>query len=144
MTNYLGSAGAKTNATRNVTRIVLDSSALLAYLNDEPGGDDIAPLLEDAMLSTVNVAEVVTRLAAHGQPVESIREIFDALDLEIVAFDRGSAEETGMLVTATRAFGLSLGDRACLTLAMREKLTAVTADRVWKNLKLPIEIRVIR
>jgi PIN domain nuclease of toxin-antitoxin system len=73
-----------------------------------------------------------------------IHEILDILDLDIVDFDRAFAESTGELVDQTKAHGLSLGDRACLALAAREKLPAVTADRAWTKLNIGIDIKLIR
>jgi PIN domain nuclease of toxin-antitoxin system len=127
-----------------LSKFVLDSSALLAYLNAEPGGDAVEPLLQDAMISAVNVAEIVGRLIARSKSIDVIREIFDILDLDIVDFDRAYAEKTGELVEPTKADGLSLGDRACLALAGREKLPAVTADKAWAKLNVGIEIKLIR
>jgi PIN domain nuclease of toxin-antitoxin system len=127
-----------------MSKVILDSSALLAYLNAEPGGDVVEPLLQDAMISAVNVAEIVGRLIARSRTIDVIREIFDILDLDIVDFDRAHAEKTGELAELTKAHGLSLGDRACLALAGKEKLPAVTAHKAWAKLNVGIEIKLIR
>lgn len=124
--------------------VVLDSSALLAYLNGERGADIVEPLLGDAMISTVNVAEVVGRLVAQNGSMTAIREMLDILALDIVNFDRDLAERAGELVNRTRKHGLSLGDRACLALALRENVPAVSADRAWGKVAVGIEIKLIR
>lgn len=127
-----------------MSRIILDSSALLAYLNAEAGAALVERALPEAAMSTVNFAETVGRLMAHGQPIESIREMFDILGLELVDFDSGLAERTGTLLAQTHPQGLSLGDRACLALAERQGAPALTADRAWAAAAVGVEIRLIR
>jgi PIN domain nuclease of toxin-antitoxin system len=127
-----------------MSSVVLDSSALLAYLNAEPGADLVEPLLGNAKISTVNVAEVVGRLVAQNGSVTAIREMLDILALDMVDFDRDLAERAGELINRTRKQGLSLGDRACLALAARENLPAISADRAWAKLGIGVEIKLIR
>ena len=127
-----------------MSKVVLDSSAVLAYLNDEAGGDVVEASLGSALLSTVNLAEVVARLVSNGSPRSLVRQVVDMLDLEIMDFDRSLAEEAGAMVQATKHRGLSPGDRACLALAAREKLSALTADRAWHGLPVGVDIRLIR
>ena len=124
---------------------VLDASALLALLNQEEGSDQVAELVAaGATVGTVNLSEVVAKLSSVGMPEAGIRASLDPLGLEIVPFDAELAYRAALLVGPTRALGLSLGDRACLALAVQAGLPAVTADRAWRQLVLSIEIRVIR
>jgi len=123
---------------------VWDASALLLVVNDEPGGKALADDLEGAVVSSVNLAEVVSKLADAGLPEDALREALGAMPLEVVAFDEATAFAAGLLRPATRAHGLSLGDRACLGLAATMALPVVTADRAWQRLQLGIEIRVAR
>jgi ribonuclease VapC len=111
--------------------VVLDASALLALLQNEPGAERVAELLSDGAVSAVNLSEVVAKLADHGMPATDIREALDGLPLDVHAFDREAAFAAGELRRITRAAGLSLGDRACLALAAHLGVTAVTADRAW-------------
>ncbi len=127
-----------------MSKVVLDASALLALLNDETGAEIVKGSLPDALISTVNLAEVVTRLSLIGMPGEQIREILTLLGLGIVPFDEEQAFLAGLFAARTHSLGLSLGDRACLALASATGSTAVTADRVWKNLKLGVEIQLVR
>jgi len=128
-----------------VNRIVLDASALLAYLHGEPGSEDVAPLLERASLSSLNFAEVLQRAVAAGVKVEGLREDLEAVGVVIEPFSAEDAEIVANLYKATQPLGLSLGDRACLGLALRLKAPALTADRTWAQLKIPgVEIRLIR
>jgi ribonuclease VapC len=123
---------------------VLDASALLALLNAEEGAAIVGDLLPQAVISAVNLAEVVTRLSAIGMPEHEIRPALALLGLETIPFDEGQAFQAGLLYTPTQSFGLSLGDRACLALAKTTKATAVTADRAWQDLDIGIEINLIR
>jgi ribonuclease VapC len=123
---------------------VLDSSALLAMLQSEPGGDLVQELLEASSMSTVNWSEVVQKALDRKVETAGLREDLEALGLEITPFTPEQAERTARLRSPTQPFGLSLGDRACLALAEERKLPAVTADRVWGSMGIGIEVRVIR
>jgi len=124
--------------------VVLDASALLAYLQDEPGGEAIEGVLAKAVMSSVNWAEVVQKSVAVGVVVEGMREDLAALGLEIVSFTPEDGEMAGQLWLQTRQVGLSLGDRACLSLGMRLDVPVLTSDRVWATLGLPLDVQVIR
>jgi ribonuclease VapC len=127
-----------------VSSVVLDSSALLAFIHGEPGGEVVAEVVGEARISSVNLAEVVTKLVERTGSLELARAALGMANVEVIDFDRLQAEQAGMLVTRTRSPGLSLGDRACLTLATREAAPVLTADRIWAALELDIEIRLIR
>jgi ribonuclease VapC len=128
-----------------MNRVVLDASAVLVLLNNEPGAEKLTPeLLSDATCSTVNLAEVQTKLvSAGGAPDEAWEDTLSPIR-EASPFTDEQAKTAGSLVTQTRAFGLSLGDRACLALALALKAPVYTADRSWKKLKLGVRIHVIR
>lgn len=123
---------------------VLDASALLALLNGESGADAVAAALPGATMSAVNFSEVVAKLADAGVPALEIEQALQGPLLEVVPFDLEQAYAAGLLRSSTRGAGLSLGDRACLSLAMMLKLPALTADRTWKQLKAGVGVRVIR
>ena len=123
---------------------VLDSSAVLAVLNGEPGVDKIAEVLTDALLSTVNYAEVVAKLVEHGTSLVEAKTALQSIALTTVDFDIALAQRTGELRAETRKRGLSLGDRACLSLAQREGVAAITADRSWIGAIPGVEIRLFR
>lgn len=129
---------------------VLDASALLAYLRDEPGADVVADAVAGgAAISTVNLGEVLSRVADRGaDPARVARQMTDRglLDGTIMVepFTSADAVEVGRLRPLTRAHGLSLGDRACLALARRLGRPAVTADTAWSQLDLDLDLRQIR
>jgi PIN domain nuclease of toxin-antitoxin system len=130
-----------------VNRIVLDASALLAILHEEPGAEVFTQrfdLLENATMSAVNIAEVYGKLLGIGIGSEDAWEAAIAPIPEIADFDKEQAKIVGSLVPQTRSFGLSLGDRACLALGIVLKAPIYTADRVWKKLRLGVSIHVIR
>lgn len=125
-------------------RIVLDASALMVMLRGEAGAERVAACLPRAIVSTVNLAEVVTKLVSAGIGEQLAWWHIAELECESVPFDDEQARMAGGLVKFTKPFGLSLGDRACLALALQRKATAYTTDRAWKNLSLGVEIEVIR
>lgn len=127
-----------------MSRVVLDASALLAILNREPGSEQWADAVADGLISAVNLSEVVARLLDLGMPVADIRRAIDPLDLEVVPFDAAQAWTAGLLRPATKAAGLSLGDRACLALGRRMRLPVLTADRAWKIQKVGAQVRLMR
>lgn len=127
-----------------MTETVLDASALLALLNAEEGAELVQDLLPEALVSSVNLAEVVTRLCAAGMPEAEIRDLLALLGMESTPFDHEQALQTGLLYAQAGPQGLSLGDRACLALARTASRPAVTADRAWARIDLGIEIRLIR
>ena len=126
--------------------IVLDASALLAVLNREPGAETLTPqlLLSAAISSTVNLAEVQSKLVSLGIKPDEAWEATISPIRESAVFTDEQAKIAGSLIARTSAFGLSLGDRACLALGIALKAPVYTADRSWKNLKLGVRIHLVR
>ena len=122
----------------------MDASAVLALLQGENGSEVVSPLLPRAVMSTVNWAEVLQRLVLAGLPIDGYREDLEALGLDLLDFTLQDAESVAQLWPITRPVGLSLGDRACLSLARRLGLPAFTADRHWATLDLGVEVRLVR
>jgi ribonuclease VapC len=127
-----------------MAKFVLDASALLAFIHSEPGADRVESVLDQAMVSAVNVAEAVAKLVLATGSTERTLQLIAATQVDVVDFDQSLAEQTGALAALTRSRGLSLGDRACLALAHRENAIALTADHAWKKLSIGIEIQFIR
>ena len=123
---------------------VLDSSAILAAIYNEPGSDLVAGLRRGALLSSVNLAEVHTKLLLDGSAPNFAWSRILSMGWEICLFDADQARTASEMVWKTRPFGLSPGDRACLALAMQRNATAYTADQAWKGLPLPVHIEFIR
>lgn len=127
-----------------MSRVVLDASAVLALLQDEPGASEVERHLGQAVMSTVNWAEVAGVLDARGLPPAPVRLALEALGIEVEVFDVEAADETGALWKATPDTGLSLADGACLAVARRLELPAVTADRAWLELDVGVDVQCIR
>jgi PIN domain nuclease of toxin-antitoxin system len=128
-----------------MSKIVLDASALLAIIHEERGSEVLnAELLSDSSVSTVNLAEVQSKLVSLGWPVEEAWADARSSTDDVVPFSPDQAKTAGSLIAQTRPFGLSLGDRACLALALSLKAPVYTADRSWKNLKLGVRVHLIR
>lgn len=127
-------------------KCVLDASALIALFKNEPGGVQVDRFLmaRDCVMSSVNLAEFVTKLVREGGNSSQALEIAGALPLTIIPFDTQDAAETGGLVSHTRHLGLSLGDRACLALAIKLDALAVTTDRPWLQLDIGVKIECVR
>jgi len=113
------------------SRYVLDSSAVLALIQSEPGANVVRAAMDKAVMSTVNLAETVTKLVERGMPRLDARAALFELKIEYVPFTEAQATLCGELRPATRSRGLSLGDRACLALAIERGLPAMTADAAW-------------
>jgi len=132
------------------TRPVLDASALLAYLANEPGADAVADAISaGTTMSTVNLAEALSNIAARNADPAQVtaqltgRGLIDGA-ITIEPFDTADAVEVARLRPLTNRAGLSLGDRACLALARRLSCPVLTADRAWTSLALDLDIRLIR
>ncbi len=122
-------------------RVVLDASALLAFLYEETGQEQVAAVINDAMISSVNLSEVIAKLVKDGFPTEVIDKMLLELPLTVIPFDHVMAYHTGLLIATTQKWGLSLGDRACLATAKMLGMPAMTADTIWE--KLPVELLII-
>jgi PIN domain nuclease of toxin-antitoxin system len=115
-----------------MSEVVLDASALLALLRDEPGAGKVAEAIADSRMCSVNYAEVVSHFIHAGMPAGEVDAMLKPLPMAIVDADQGLATIAGRLRSTTAEAGLSLGDRFCLALARRDGLTALTADKQWR------------
>ena len=123
--------------------VVLDASALLAMICEEPGGELVAGAVARARMSAVNFAEVVSYLTYAGVPPAKIEDMLTPLPVVVIDADVELAWMAGRLREATAQAGLSLGDRFCLALAMRDRLPAWTADRQWRMISNSIDAEVV-
>jgi len=121
---------------------VLDASAVLAMLHREPGADAVASIVGASAISAVNWSEVVQKAAAHGVDTEGLADGLGSIGLDIVAFELAEAEAAARLWRGAER--LSIADRACLATAQQLDIPAVTADRAWLEVDLPVEVRPIR
>jgi PIN domain nuclease of toxin-antitoxin system len=127
------------------SEVVFDASAILVLLQRERGAEKLTgEILKHAVASTVNLAEVQSKLVKLGDSPDAAWE--DALSTVVAAepFTSQQAKIAGTLIATTQSYGLSLGDRSCLALAIELKAPVYTTERIWKNLKVGIPIHVIR
>ncbi|MBD2442785.1 MAG: type II toxin-antitoxin system VapC family toxin [Anabaena sp. CoA2_C59] len=127
-----------------MSEVVVDASAILALLNQETGSEEVLRFIGKAAISTVNLSEVIAKLADAGIPEEDIRQILSNLNLEVIDFNKEQALKAGMLRPNTKSIGLSFGDRACLALAIFLNQPVLTTDRLWGSINVGVEVRVVR
>ena len=128
-----------------MSKFILDASALLALLKNEPGADKVEPLLGQIVMSSINVSETASILLESEMTAQEVQECLLPLISDIVPFDEEQAFKTAELRKHTKNHGLSLGDRACISLGIKMGLPVYTADKVWKKLQLDnLEIELIR
>ena len=129
-----------------MTNVVLDTSAVMAWLQQEPGWEAVgrAFATENCRMSAVNLAELVAKSAERMRDHAEIAAMIAELPIEIVPSDKAQAFATGLLRAATHNLGLSLGDRACLALAKSINVVALTADKPWLELDIDVRIECIR
>ena len=133
-----------TDLREAVVDCVLDASAVLALLQDEPGAAVVETRLPRAVICSVNLSEVAGKLIDVGMPEAEAREVLETLGLMVIPFDAHLAWQAAALRPLTRRFGLSLGDRACLATGLSLKRPVVGGDKVWTKLELPIAVELFR
>ena len=135
--------GARFAASR-MTSHVLDTSVVMAIVLGEPGQETAARVAPGSALSSVNLAEIITKCIEKSVPPEIAERYIGESSIEAVSFDSDHATLAGELFKRARKGVLSLGDRACIATAIMFGATAVTADRVWAELELPCKVELIR
>ena len=124
--------------------VVLDSSAVLALMFGEAGGERVEAALKDAAILTVNVSEVIAKLTDRGWERLPAEQALAGLPLLVVSFDLELAHLAASFRPVTRRHQFSFADRACLALAHRHGWPALSADRAWMNVDLGVAIELIR
>jgi PIN domain nuclease of toxin-antitoxin system len=123
---------------------IVDASAILALLKQEPFDKLDPKRLFRATISAVNLSEVLERLCSGGLSESGAEGAVAELSLRVADFDEPQARLAAYLRPRTRRAGLSLGDRACLALGLHLHRPVITADRAWASLDLGVEVVLIR
>lgn len=123
---------------------VLDASALLAFLQNEPGAGEVAAVLTRSCISAVNLAETISKMVEYGKPLDDVVYQIERLRIAVIPFDAEHAKIVASLWKATRVAGLSLGDRACLGLGMKTGLPVLTTERAWAKMDVGVDVGLIR
>jgi ribonuclease VapC len=122
----------------------MDSSAVLAGIQGEPGADVVDAALAGSAISVINFAEVVSKLISRGLPEAAAVIAARRFGAELVDVDENQAAMAGAIHAAARLAGISMAEAFCLALAKQRGWPALTSDRVWKNLNLGVEVTLIR
>jgi ribonuclease VapC len=129
----------------STTEYVLDSSALIALVSLEPGYQRVAELMGRSSISAVNLAETLNKLIQKVPTIDAVRLLVAQLDLTVEDWSEDLAFRSAEFCPFNKSHGLSLGDRACLTLAKQLRATAVTSDRAWRRLpSLGVSVMLFR
>jgi ribonuclease VapC len=124
--------------------IALDASALLAFMFRESGHEQVAEVIGESCLSTVNLAEVLGRFVRDGHNGAAVLTRLQSIAIELVPLSVSHAALIAEMLPKTQALGLSLGDRACLALAAAREIPALTADQSWIKVDISVDIQLIR
>jgi PIN domain nuclease of toxin-antitoxin system len=127
-----------------MTEAVLDSSAILAVLNGEPGGDVVVSFVPGSFVCSINFAEVISKLIAAGMSEVDAARAAGRFGCQFVDTDEEQATTAGSIHAATRSAGISMADAFCLALAKIRGFPAVTADRSWRRLSVGVQVTLIR
>ena len=129
----------------SIAEYVLDSTAVIALLYSEPGHQYVNEVLDKSAVSAVNLTEIVNKLGQRGPSSGALRETLGRLELRVENWSEDMAYRSAEFTRFSKSHGLSLGDRACLTLAKQLQATAVTSDRTWRRLPaLGVRIMIFR
>ena len=123
---------------------VLDASALLAFLRNEPGAGEVAAVLTRSCISAVNLTETISKIVEYGKPLDDVGYQIDRLRIPVIPFDAKHAKLVASMWKATCVAGLSLGDWACLAPGLQPGLPVLTADQKWTKADVDAKVEVIR
>ena len=127
-----------------MTEAVLDASALIAFLRREPGAEKVEAILTRSCISAVNLAETYGKMVEYGKLLEDVVYQVERLRIPVIPFDAEQAQIAASFWKKTRSIGMALGDRACLSLALKTSLPAFTTESEWEKCPLGVEIVKIR
>ena len=125
-------------------RFVMDASAVIAVLREEPGAEQVIPHLFGSLISTVNLAEVFCKSQSRGILPATDALTIQQMKLEVVPFDAEQAQLLANILPKTLGSSVGFADRACMALAMQQQMPALTGDRDWLKHDAGVEIQLFR
>jgi len=126
-------------------KIVFDSSALIMLFAKEPGYESVRQNLKHAIISSVNIAEVYKYcIAVQNLTEDDCRNLIKLSGIKIIDFCEEQALITAKIIKKTKEYGLSLGDRGCIALAMFKNYRVLTCDKIWQKVDLDVEFIMAR
>ena len=125
-------------------KIVFDSSALIMLFSKEPGYEKVRGYMRHAVISSINIAEVYEYcIQAQKLSKEDCRNLIDLTGIKIIDFCEEQALISSSIIEETKKHGLSLGDRACISLAMLKNYKILTCNKIWKKVKLDVKFIMV-
>ena len=126
-----------------MSSVVLDASAVLAYLRSEPGGETVGAHLTGSIMSAVNYSEVLKKSVEYGGSADVTAELLDRAQIQLISFDKRQAKLSAELWPLVRTKGLSFADRACLALGMSTGLAVITTDKRMSETAASADVRLV-
>jgi PIN domain nuclease of toxin-antitoxin system len=128
-----------------MSKVIFDSSALIALFAKETGYDFIKKHMKDAIISSVNIAEVYKYcIESQNLTKNEAKSLIKLADIKIIDFCDEQALITAEIISKTKKYGLSLGDRACLALAILRNHPVITCDRIWQKVDINVKFIMAR
>ncbi|MEY4464195.1 MAG: hypothetical protein RLZZ81_1166 [Pseudomonadota bacterium] len=128
-----------------MSKIIFDASALIALFAKEDGYQLIKKYMRDGVISSVNIAEVYKYcIEKQGLTEETAKILIKLSDIKIIDFCPDQALISANIIHKTKIYGLSLGDRACIALAIFKNYPILTCDTIWQKLDLDIQFTMAR
>ena len=126
-------------------KIVFDSSALIMLFAKEAGYESVRQNLKHAIISSVNIAEVYKYcIEVQNLTEEDCRNLIKLSGIKIIDFCEEQALISAKIIKQTKQYGLSLGDRGCIALAMFKNYPILTCDKIWQKVDLDVEFIMAR
>lgn len=123
---------------------VVDASVVLAVVREEPGSDVALSKLDNALISSVNVCEVLYKIVASGGSMESAQWIIGKLPIVSIPFCNEQALVAASIHKKTHRKGISFADRACLALGLTHDVPVLTGERKWQSLGIDVKVETFR
>ncbi len=127
-----------------MSSVVLDAVAVTAVLRREPGHEAVVPHLRGALISCVNLAEVLCISRTRGSLPEFDDLAISRMQLRPVPFDEDQARFVASIYSKTLGGTVGLADRACMALGLSRNLPVLTGVREWLNFDVGVDVRLFR